>query len=378
MPRRRRSRHRGRRARCRRPRGRARRGRPRRRASRRAERVLGGPLGTEGPPAVLDLDVEACGLTGRAQLQPPGGAVAVDEVRHERHQAGAAVVGQPGQHVVGHVAWVVGHRPRGRVAEDHRRLAGVQGRPHRGGRDVGEVDHHPDPVHLPDHLGAERRQPPDGRARRSPSRPTACCRCGSASGSARRARAASAACRASSRSSARPRRRAATRSGPTPRPPRSRRPCRRTPAGRRTARSGSTPRRSAPGSRRPRGRRAARTARRPTRTGRRRRRPSAAAGRCGSGSRRRCRAGRSRSRTCCRASHSRSLWPSMTGWRDSSSATASMAPTMSAGPGTGADRRDQCGTRAAGSTGATLRRGRKNAGTRHTATRMTATRNASA
>ena len=67
-------------------------------------------------------------------------------------------------------------------------------------------------------------------------------------------------------------------------------------------------------------RRTASRARTPTRTARRRRPRAAGAGRCGwsSAGVQRCRAGRSRSPTCSRASHGRSLCPSITGCSASS------------------------------------------------------------
>ena len=52
------------------------------------------------------------------------------------------------EHVVGGVAGAVGHRPGRAVAEDRRHLGHGEGVAHRVGRDVGEVDHHADPVHL--------------------------------------------------------------------------------------------------------------------------------------------------------------------------------------------------------------------------------------
>src|SRR5690606_7924237 len=80
------------------------------------------------------------------------------ELRHERHHRHTAVGGQPFQHVVGDVARVVADRAGGGVREDHRRGGGVQRVPHGGGGDVGEVDQHAEPVHLPHDLAAERGQ----------------------------------------------------------------------------------------------------------------------------------------------------------------------------------------------------------------------------
>ena len=69
------------------------------------------------------------------------------------------LAGSGGEHVVGDVAGVVGHRAAGRVREDDGPRGGGEGVAHGRGRDVREVDEHPDPVHLPHHLAAERREP---------------------------------------------------------------------------------------------------------------------------------------------------------------------------------------------------------------------------
>ncbi|GAA1605009.1 hypothetical protein GCM10009828_034970 [Actinoplanes couchii] len=91
----------------------------------------------------------------------PGPALRRQERRHERHHAHPAVAGQPGQHVVRHVARVAADRPRRRMTEDHRGAGGVQGGTHSGVGDVRQVDEHADPVHLGHHLAAEVAEPAD-------------------------------------------------------------------------------------------------------------------------------------------------------------------------------------------------------------------------
>ena len=174
----RRSRRRARRGRSRRPRGRARCGRRHRRAVARARgaSATSRRANASRPPASLG------SMPGRApaaaRLERPRGALGVHERRHEGHHADAAVAGQPGQHVVGDVARVVGDRPRRGVAEDHRRLGGVERRAHRRRRRRGRGR---PSCRAGSSRGPPRRRTASGRrrrARRSPSRPTGCCRCG--------------------------------------------------------------------------------------------------------------------------------------------------------------------------------------------------------
>ena len=75
---------------------------------------------------------------------------------------------------------------------------------HRVRRDVAEIDEHAEPVHLADDFFAELRQAANAPACRRRHRPSAGCRCASASCSARRARGTCAASAASCRSNGRP------------------------------------------------------------------------------------------------------------------------------------------------------------------------------
>ena len=158
-PRRRRSRRRARCGRCRRPRARARSGRRRRPGSRwgcgwstiqaSSKAANRTPSASGIPSAAAAATISRCAV----------GAGGVHELRHEGHHADAAARGHLLEHVVGRVARAVGDRAGRAVAEDHRRLADLERGAHRVGRDVGEVDHHPDAVHLAHHLAAEGGQP---------------------------------------------------------------------------------------------------------------------------------------------------------------------------------------------------------------------------
>ena len=214
-------------------------------------------------------------------LQRPVTDGLVHEPRHERHQAGAAVVGQPGQHVVGHVARVVADRERRGVGEDHWSAGDVEGVAHHVVADVGQVDQHPEAVHLAHDLAAEvvetaehglvgRRVGPGhvvvvGEGQVADAEPVVHPQ------DAERLL----------RSGGHPRRPSGRRSGRCPTPPRSRWRWSRGRAGRRTARPWRTPHRPARASTSPSARPRC-TARRPTRTARPLPRRAAAAGPCGS------------------------------------------------------------------------------------------------
>ena len=81
-----------------------------------------------------------------------------DEARQEDRHDHAAVGRDPTQDLVRDVAHVVGHRSGPGVREDHGRLGDVERGGHRRGRDVAEVDQHPEPVHLAHDLATERGQ----------------------------------------------------------------------------------------------------------------------------------------------------------------------------------------------------------------------------
>ncbi len=89
----------------------------------------------------------------------PQPAVLGNEFGHETDHADATVGGQPAQYVVGNVAYVIDKFATRRMAHDHRCLGDVESRPHRVRADVGEVDEHPEPVHLPHHVAPECAQP---------------------------------------------------------------------------------------------------------------------------------------------------------------------------------------------------------------------------
>ena len=84
--------------------------------------------------------------------------LARDELRHEGHHHHAAVLRQPGENRVRHVARMVHQRARGRVREDDRRLGHVERIAHGPGRDVRQVHEHAQPVHLAHHLAPELRE----------------------------------------------------------------------------------------------------------------------------------------------------------------------------------------------------------------------------
>ena len=201
------------------------------------------------------------------------------------------------QHVVGDVARMVDQAVRRGVREDHRRRRDVQRVAHGLGAHVGQVDHHPEPVHLGDHAAADVVEPAQhplvggrvgpgdvvvvGQGQVPHAQPVV--------HPQHRERPVDLVATL----------RAQQRGHPTraPTPPRPRRPSSPTPSGRRTARSSGTPRPPARGSRRP-PRVPSSTARRPTRTAPRPHPRAAAGGRCGPGRpvARRCR--RRRSRSC--------------------------------------------------------------------------------
>ena len=108
------------------------------------------------------------GIVGRARhqgrdlgigRQPPDPGGLTDKARHKGHHDDAAVVGQPGQHRVRHIAVMGGHGPRRGMREDDRGLRHPQGVQHRLLRDMAQIDHHPQTVHLAHDILAERVQP---------------------------------------------------------------------------------------------------------------------------------------------------------------------------------------------------------------------------
>jgi len=104
------------------------------------------------PAGVLDVvgDVGDRHLRRLAEAGPlePGRILLGEELRHERDHQDSPVRSQPGEHVIGHVAGMVGERAAGAVAEDHRRIRDVERRVRRRRRDVGEVDEHAEAVEL--------------------------------------------------------------------------------------------------------------------------------------------------------------------------------------------------------------------------------------
>ena len=114
---------------------------------------------------------QACGhrrgIAGVQGFQPgvlggpgavPGAHRLGDEAGHEGDHHHPTVLGHQAQHAVGHIARMGRHRPRRRMGEDHGGLGHPHGVQHGLFRDVAEVDHHPQPVHLAHNLLAERRQ----------------------------------------------------------------------------------------------------------------------------------------------------------------------------------------------------------------------------
>ena len=87
------------------------------------------------------------------------GAPLRDEPGKDVDHHDAAVLSGEREDVVGHVPGMIGKRPRGGMAEDHRRLGDADGVAHGRVRHVGQIDHHPEPVHLPHDFLAERREP---------------------------------------------------------------------------------------------------------------------------------------------------------------------------------------------------------------------------
>ena len=81
--------------------------------------------------------------------------VPADEIGHEGHHDDPAILRDAVEHVVRHVAGVIGERSRVRVREDDRRLRDVEHLTHDIGAHMGEIDHHAEPVQLRDHRPAE-------------------------------------------------------------------------------------------------------------------------------------------------------------------------------------------------------------------------------
>jgi small ligand-binding sensory domain FIST len=121
--------------------------------------VGGLPIGLEAVQLVEVLRVKAAARGLGLEAGRPVRAVLRHEARHERDHADAAVPGQPGQHLVGHIPRVVADRAGAGMREDHRGRGDVQGVAHRGRRGVRQVDQHADPLHLADHVAAEVGQP---------------------------------------------------------------------------------------------------------------------------------------------------------------------------------------------------------------------------
>ena len=115
--------------------------------------------------AIRLAQVLARGLLGHAGIQRLGvGRVVIaeflrDEAAVEVHLHHAALLGQGHDHIIGHVARVVGQRPARRMRREDRRLADLQRVPKGLVGDVRDVHHHAQAVHLADHLLAEIRQP---------------------------------------------------------------------------------------------------------------------------------------------------------------------------------------------------------------------------
>ena len=74
--------------------------------------------------------------------------VAADVRGVERHHHDASVRFQRPEHVVGNMAGMGAQGEAGRVREEHGGFAYVEGHAHGRGARVGQVNHHPDPVHL--------------------------------------------------------------------------------------------------------------------------------------------------------------------------------------------------------------------------------------
>ncbi len=73
--------------------------------------------------------------------------------RHDHDHA--AVLGQPPEHAVGHVARMAVDRPRARMAEDHRRGRHVERILHGLLAHMAEIDQHAEAIHLAHHVAAE-------------------------------------------------------------------------------------------------------------------------------------------------------------------------------------------------------------------------------
>lgn len=82
----------------------------------------------------------------------------IQEEGHKGDHDDAAVGPEAPQHVVGHVPPVRLDAVGARVREDDRRAGNGQDVAHRVGRDVRQVDHHAEPVHLADEVAAEGRE----------------------------------------------------------------------------------------------------------------------------------------------------------------------------------------------------------------------------
>ena len=78
-----------------------------------------------------------------------------NELRNEGQHDHTAVPGKPGEHVVGHIARMLGYRPAGRVRENDRRTSAVEGVVHRSLGHVRQVDDDAETVQLRDHGTAE-------------------------------------------------------------------------------------------------------------------------------------------------------------------------------------------------------------------------------
>ena len=125
-------------------------------------RNFGGPLALDavrvevGDGFSRGLELVGVGLDGGVAVFGLGflglAVVLVDEGAVEIYLDDAAVLGDGAQHVVGHVARMIGEGARGRVRGDQRRFADGDGIVERLVGDVRDVDQHAQAVHLEDDL----------------------------------------------------------------------------------------------------------------------------------------------------------------------------------------------------------------------------------
>ena len=116
------------------------------------------PGGDAGIDCFLVVETQPQVLEGSRAALLPGRVAGSDELLEEVHVDDPAVLRQQPEHIVRDVAGVRGDRRGVRVRENHRRAADAQRIAHRVGTDVGEVDEHPEAIHLAHHRFAELRQ----------------------------------------------------------------------------------------------------------------------------------------------------------------------------------------------------------------------------